>query len=688
ADACAVAVRAAMLTIYTDASLDRWRVESLLHNNCACVYATMFRQQWIRRLDPRLQQADVSGRGLDALRGCTADVQGLRPLFGSAMRSSDAALELSQLSIPAHYNRLLLAWDGARLDTMEFILELQPLLAGPAGMRPEEAGAGDGPMRSRLRAEFGDMAHRVREVHLKLRACWAVVRSEAASMRSLRQMMSETGRGCADPTTSYLVHSCEAFFGVSNKHAGELCQAAALVLALFERSSDLLAPGLPGDMDADDCASVVRGMARRWRALSAGMQADGVDGRPAENGPAMLNGGWFQSCGDSALEPSGYLWHRHLSYSESSASHVRLGLAGADVDELPVLFATDMCTSDTDDCDNAPLEGRQTPATGTAATGAERASPSPRVGTETAGASERDSSSDAQENHGWPRKTHELVPDVWSTESTPPSSSGDDQNADAARDFTRVVSERRPVPVVLPARRYKGHCSFQTIKDVNFVFGNYVASGSDDGCLFMWDRHTMDIVQIIRGDSEIVNIVEGHPALPMVAVSGIDSEVQIFHLAQGGPTAAHRRNFPVVRPTHTLAAGLRDAAACDACASVVYGADPYLHELERAGHSPLPPTFDADSFKQSLQLPFPAVSTSMLARVDQIARRNEDMRASGLAHSALTHQILSNLLLENGVASSDDESEISGMMDSDDYSGADDSSDGGASFGYGTDDEG
>ncbi|KAJ1904928.1 hypothetical protein LPJ81_002207 [Coemansia sp. IMI 209127] len=62
--------------------------------------------------------------------------------------------------------------------------------------------------------------------------------------------------------------------------------------------------------------------------------------------------------------------------------------------------------------------------------------------------------------------------------------------------------------------------------NVNFVFNRYVASGSDDGNMFVWDAESMELVSIIHGDTEVVNIIEDHPFLPIIAVSGIDYEIR------------------------------------------------------------------------------------------------------------------------------------------------------------------
>lgn len=60
-------------------------------------------------------------------------------------------------------------------------------------------------------------------------------------------------------------------------------------------------------------------------------------------------------------------------------------------------------------------------------------------------------------------------------------------------------------------RQYSGHCNVKTVKDVNF-FGlqdEYVVSGSDSGHVFIWDRKTSALVNILKGDSDVVNVVQG-----------------------------------------------------------------------------------------------------------------------------------------------------------------------------------
>ncbi|CBX94762.1 hypothetical protein IAQ61_009423 [Plenodomus lingam] len=101
-------------------------------------------------------------------------------------------------------------------------------------------------------------------------------------------------------------------------------------------------------------------------------------------------------------------------------------------------------------------------------------------------------------------------------------------------DFARSRFNREKVELDVPCaphtRVYTGHCNVKTVKDVNY-FGlqdEYVVSGSDSGHVFIWDRKTAELVNILEGDGEVVNVVQGHPYEPTMAVSGIDHTIKIF----------------------------------------------------------------------------------------------------------------------------------------------------------------
>jgi nuclear receptor interaction protein len=78
------------------------------------------------------------------------------------------------------------------------------------------------------------------------------------------------------------------------------------------------------------------------------------------------------------------------------------------------------------------------------------------------------------------------------------------------------------VPCSSHTRIYTGHCNVRTVKDVNF-FGQedeYVVSGSDCGHLFIWDKKTANLINILEGDGEVVNVVQGTNIIPHIPKLG------------------------------------------------------------------------------------------------------------------------------------------------------------------------
>ncbi|ETN62216.1 wd and tetratricopeptide repeat protein [Anopheles darlingi] len=78
--------------------------------------------------------------------------------------------------------------------------------------------------------------------------------------------------------------------------------------------------------------------------------------------------------------------------------------------------------------------------------------------------------------------------------------------------------------------RFVGHCNTKTdIKEANY-FGDthYIVAGSDDGNFFVWDRKNGIISSIYHADELIVNCVQPHPYICLLATSGIDHEVRLW----------------------------------------------------------------------------------------------------------------------------------------------------------------
>eukprot|EP00850_Spirogloea_muscicola_P023229 SM000340S12919 [mRNA] locus=s340:68574:74516:+ [translate_table: standard] len=98
-------------------------------------------------------------------------------------------------------------------------------------------------------------------------------------------------------------------------------------------------------------------------------------------------------------------------------------------------------------------------------------------------------------------------------------------------------------------QRYVGHCNTGTdIKQANFLGdrGDFVASGSDDGRWFIWEKKTGRLVKMFLADGngalparphiltsflptiKLVNCVQSHPIDCVVATSGIDSTIKLW----------------------------------------------------------------------------------------------------------------------------------------------------------------
>ncbi|KAI9477404.1 hypothetical protein BX667DRAFT_496581 [Coemansia mojavensis] len=623
-------LRPVLLAMYTNAGFSRRRIQSSLYNSRACVHAIIFRKQWDELFTQHLLQADIASYDIARQQAIARDFVNIKSLLDSAIRDFYTALHLNQFNILAHYNRLLVMWDSIRLDLLQFMLGLFPLLDGP------DASVVSDPEKMRLQAEFGSMACRVREIRAKIYEGWMAIRIEAKSIRNLQSLLLMDNEENGSDDIPSLLHANEAFFEVCAYYADILARDSAAVLEPYESYSHLF--GADAHIDSTSCETVLYNMFQQWRALS--LPVSNVD-MESTTSSYVFNDSLFGGGNGLAPKPHMYLWHKYMIIDRIGIGESSHECRHSNIGELTLVTTSNHHTHGLEDqLDESDGSGEhnqrhhsfirsQRPGSSVSSSGCNTTS------TESSMAS-------SQSHISWPRATREFIPTSSTSRSPTGSSSEQHYESDGNRSIKDADDHHVSPPVVLPCRRYRGHCNFQTIKDVNFVFDKYVASGSDDGHFFLWNRQTMDIVQILRGDNEVVNIIESHPALPIIAVSGIDSEVQIFHLSQGGPAPAHQRNFPVTQHEHIFYAGLRDPVSCKAFLDSTYSEDPYSDALVYAGHSLVPRGFK--HIAPTSQLPYPAVSKSMLARSSEITARNEEMRASSLASSTLTHQLLSSFL--------------------------------------------
>ncbi|XP_050377111.1 protein ALTERED SEED GERMINATION 2 isoform X2 [Argentina anserina] len=98
----------------------------------------------------------------------------------------------------------------------------------------------------------------------------------------------------------------------------------------------------------------------------------------------------------------------------------------------------------------------------------------------------------------------------------------------------------QPEAVVDMKQRYVGHCNIGTdIKQASFLGqrGEYVASGSDDGRWFIWEKQTGRLIKLLQGDEAVVNCVQCHPSDCVVATSGIDNTIKLWTPSASVPSS-------------------------------------------------------------------------------------------------------------------------------------------------------
>ncbi|XP_013612883.1 PREDICTED: DDB1- and CUL4-associated factor 8-like protein 2 isoform X1 [Brassica oleracea var. oleracea] len=77
---------------------------------------------------------------------------------------------------------------------------------------------------------------------------------------------------------------------------------------------------------------------------------------------------------------------------------------------------------------------------------------------------------------------------------------------------------------------YKGHKNVETVKGVNFCGprSEYVVSGSDCGRIFIWKKRSGELIRVMEADRYVVNCIEPHPHIPVLASSGIENDIKVW----------------------------------------------------------------------------------------------------------------------------------------------------------------
>ncbi|PVU88414.1 hypothetical protein BB559_002414 [Furculomyces boomerangus] len=124
-----------------------------------------------------------------------------------------------------------------------------------------------------------------------------------------------------------------------------------------------------------------------------------------------------------------------------------------------------------------------------------------------------------------------------------------DPNNEDSQSSTRCESN---VKITSYVSKYTGHCNVNTVKDINFFgpYSEFIVSGSDDGNMFIWRKSDSKLVQLLKCNSEVVNVIQPFRGSPIIAVSGIDDEVYIY-TPSASPIKPYNERYPNI-PEATL----------------------------------------------------------------------------------------------------------------------------------------
>ena len=232
-------------------------------------------------------------------------------------------------------------------------------------------------------------------------------------------------------------------------------------------------------------------------------------------------------------------------------------------------------------------------------------------------------------------------------EHGPENGDSDTEDPDSQFIFSNAAQRSRlrnsleaTVPCSGHTRVYKGHCNVRTVKDVNY-FGRsdeYVVSGSDCGHMFIWERNTGKLLNVLKADSDVVNVMTGHPHEPMLAVSGIDHTIKIFSPDQRAQTDARRgiNLATATNPSHGTSR-IRPRAVPRAAASTDEAESTQAERLSTQSE-------DEEALEQERPSNGGLQSCVMSsAEIEQLVQQNDLDRKGGAEETFITREMLQHL---------------------------------------------
>ncbi|KAI8871317.1 WD40 repeat-like protein [Ramicandelaber brevisporus] len=252
-------------------------------------------------------------------------------------------------------------------------------------------------------------------------------------------------------------------------------------------------------------------------------------------------------------------------------------------------------------------------------------------------------------------------------------------------DYSPNECEKRK-PLITTLKPFSGHVNTKTTKECSFfgIHDEYIASGSDDGNVFIWDKQTARIVNVVHADNDIVNVLRMHPMGGIVAASGIDNSIKILtgrspkHLRMPQLRPLKRRHLSIARSPTTRRDQTRIQQQQQQLDSHEPNVDTILDREERVMpgsryNSPSVPLYNAEDDYISPDIsnreytpdppPFPHASMSRMHELERILVANQ------AAHNRARQSVFDLGAFRGMTQDSDSDSERDGSDENEDEEG-------------------
>ncbi|XP_018321214.1 DDB1- and CUL4-associated factor 6 isoform X2 [Agrilus planipennis] len=132
--------------------------------------------------------------------------------------------------------------------------------------------------------------------------------------------------------------------------------------------------------------------------------------------------------------------------------------------------------------------------------------------------------------------------------------------------------------------KYTGHRNARTmIKEATFWGNQFVMSGSDCGHVFVWDRETAELAMLLQADQHVVNCLQPHPTLPILATSGIDHDIKLWSPVLDEPNFDEKAADDLVKRNAIMLEETRDTITVPAAFMIRMLA--CLNQIRRSGRN-------------------------------------------------------------------------------------------------------